>query len=48
VDISVVIAVYNEEEALPPFHRALAGALDRLRSSLPMTFDRRVEPGVSC
>jgi glycosyltransferase involved in cell wall biosynthesis len=38
VDISVVIPVYNEKEALPAFHRALAGALDRLPQSAEIIF----------
>jgi glycosyltransferase involved in cell wall biosynthesis len=38
LDISVVIPVYNEKEALPAFHRALAGALDRLPQSAEIIF----------
>jgi glycosyltransferase involved in cell wall biosynthesis len=38
VDISVVIPVYNEKEALPALHRALAGALDRLPQSTEIIF----------
>jgi glycosyltransferase involved in cell wall biosynthesis len=38
VDISVVIPVYNEEEALPVFYRALAEALDRLPQSAEIIF----------
>ena len=38
MDISVVIPVYNEEEALPAFHRALAEALDRLPQSAETIF----------
>ena len=41
MDISVVIPVYNEAEALPELYRALAEALNRLPQSaeipLPMT-----------
>jgi dolichol-phosphate mannosyltransferase len=38
VEISVVIPVHNEEEALPAFHRALAEALDRLPQSAEIIF----------
>jgi glycosyltransferase involved in cell wall biosynthesis len=38
VDISVVIPVYNEEEALPEFFRGLADALDRLPQSAEIIF----------
>ena len=38
MDISVVIPVYNEEEALPTFYRALAEALDRLPQSAEIIF----------
>jgi len=38
VDISVVIPVFNEEEALPAFYRALAEALDRLPQSAEIIF----------
>ena len=38
MDISVVIPVYNEEEALPAFYRALAEALDRLPQSAEIIF----------
>jgi len=38
VDISVVVPVYNEEEALPGFYRALAEALDRLTQSAEIIF----------
>ena len=38
MDISVVIPVYNEEEALPTFYRALAEALDRLPLSAEIIF----------
>jgi dolichol-phosphate mannosyltransferase len=38
VDISIVIPVYNEEEALPAFFRALADTLDRLPQSAEIIF----------
>lgn len=38
VEISVVIPVYNEEEALPAFYRVLAEALDRLPQSAEIIF----------
>jgi len=38
VDISIVIPVYNEVEALPELHRALATALDRLPQSAEIIF----------
>jgi len=38
VDISVVIPVYNEEEALPAFFRILAEALNRLPQSAEIIF----------
>ena len=38
MDISVVIPVYNEAEALPGLHRALAEALDRLPQSAEIIF----------
>ena len=38
MDISVVIPVYNEEEALPAFYRTLAEALDRLPQSAEIIF----------
>jgi cellulose synthase/poly-beta-1,6-N-acetylglucosamine synthase-like glycosyltransferase len=38
MDISVVIPVLNEEEALPAFYRALAEALDRLPQSAEIIF----------
>ena len=38
MDISVVIPVYNEEEALPAFYRGLADALDRLPQSAEIIF----------
>jgi len=38
VDISVVIPVYNEEEALPAVYHALADALDRLPQSAEIIF----------
>jgi len=38
VDISVVIPVYNEKEALPAFYRGLADALDRLPQSAEIIF----------
>jgi glycosyltransferase involved in cell wall biosynthesis len=38
VDISVVIPVHNEEEALPGFYRALAEALDQLPQSAEIIF----------
>src|SRR6516165_3772342 len=38
VDISVVIPVYNEEEALPAFFRVLADVLDRLPQSAEIVF----------
>jgi len=38
VDISVVIPVYNEEEALPAFYRGLADTLDRLPQSAEIIF----------
>jgi glycosyltransferase involved in cell wall biosynthesis len=38
VDISVVIPVYNEAEALPELYRALAATLDRLPQSAEIIF----------
>ena len=38
MDISVVIPVYNEEDALPAFYRALAEALDQLPQSAEIIF----------
>jgi len=38
VDISVVIPVYNEKEALPAFYRGLADALDQLPQSAEIIF----------
>jgi glycosyltransferase involved in cell wall biosynthesis len=38
VDISVVIPVYNEAEALPELYQALAATLDRLPQSAEMLF----------
>jgi glycosyltransferase involved in cell wall biosynthesis len=38
VDISVVIPVYNENEALPDLYRTLADTLDRLPQSAEMIF----------
>ena len=38
MDISVVIPVFNEEEALPAFYRALAKALDQLPQSAEIIF----------
>jgi glycosyltransferase involved in cell wall biosynthesis len=38
MDISVVIPVYNEREALPAFYRALTGTLDRLPQSAEIIF----------
>ena len=38
MDILVVAPVYNEEEALPGFYRALAEALDRLPQSAEIIF----------
>jgi hypothetical protein len=38
MDISVVTPVYNEDEALPAFYRALAEALDQLPQSAEIVF----------
>jgi glycosyltransferase involved in cell wall biosynthesis len=38
VDISVIIPIYNEEEALPAFYRALSEALDQLPQSAEIIF----------
>ena len=38
MDISVIIPVYNEEEVLPAFYRALADTLDRLPQSAEIIF----------
>jgi glycosyltransferase involved in cell wall biosynthesis len=38
MDISVVIPVYNEAEALPDLHRALTATLDRLAQSAEIIF----------
>jgi glycosyltransferase involved in cell wall biosynthesis len=38
MDISVVIPVYNEVEALPELHHALSEVLDRLRQSAEIVF----------
>jgi glycosyltransferase involved in cell wall biosynthesis len=38
MDISVVIPVYNEVEALPELHQALTGALDRISQSAEVVF----------
>ena len=38
MDISVVIPVYNEAEALPELYRALADALDRLPQTAEIIF----------
>src|SRR5438874_1435576 len=38
MDISVVIPVYNEVDALPELHRALADTLDRLPQSAEIIF----------
>ncbi len=38
MDISVVIPVFNEVEALPALHRSLAGALDQLRRPAEIVF----------
>src|SRR6516165_2469602 len=38
MDISVVIPVYNEAEALPELYRALADALDRLPQAAEIIF----------
>jgi glycosyltransferase involved in cell wall biosynthesis len=38
MDISVVVPVYNEVEALPELYEALATALDRLRQSAEIVF----------
>jgi glycosyltransferase involved in cell wall biosynthesis len=46
MDISVVIPVYNEAEALPVLYRALAETLDQLAQSAELIFaDDRSKDG---
>jgi hypothetical protein len=44
VDISVVIPVYNENEALPELYRTLADTLDRLPQSAEIIFAETGRP----
>ncbi len=44
MDLSIVIPVYNEVEALPSLYVALVETLDRLNKSAEIRVDRRVGP----